>query len=330
MAPPSPNTKSRNRTPLPLSPSPDPVAATASPPPAGPHQRRPRVSPTIEQRILALSFRYPGHGQDRIARELQAQNIRVSASGVRYVWQRHNLETLEKRVAWLEQQLGERESQWSEDQRHARHRVRNSKLSRSLGAGILGARAADVSRRKHILAIAARLFREQSVEAVSLRDLALHSRIPLGSIYYHFQTKEELFEAVYEEGIRRLTQSIQEALHAVEDPWERLEAACATHLVNLCGGDDFTAVSIPTKQPHLSVAGAERIRQLNRGYEQFFIQLITDLPLADDISPTLLRLELLGAMNWTSVWYRPDKQPPATIARHLVRMLRYGTAGPSR
>ena len=40
------------------------------------------------------------------------------------------------------------------------------------------------------------------------------------------------------------------------------------------------------------------------------------------IDRSLLRLQLLGALNWTRTWYRPGKRGAADIARHLVMVLR--------
>jgi len=37
------------------------------------------------------------------------------------------------------------------------------------------------------------------------------------------------------------------------------------------------------------------------------------------IDRTLLRLMLLGALNWTRVWYRPGKQKPGAIAQQWVK-----------
>lgn len=284
--------------------------------------RRPRVTEQVEQRVLDLSFEHPSRGQDRIARDLWAEKVHISASGVRYVWQRHNLETLPKRVDWIEQRLGRNDQHWSAEQLAARARVKSSRQTYSLGASMVG--GDGVPRSMYILAVAARLFRERSVDAVSLRDIAVRSQVPLGSIYYHYQTKEELFVAVYDEGIQRLNRVLGEVMTEASDPWHRLEQACATHLTQLCGGDDFTAVSIPTKLPELPVAARNRVRQLNASYELNFRILINALPLADSVSPSLLRLQLLGALNWTSVWYQPDKMSPQGMACQLVRALRYG------
>jgi hypothetical protein len=63
-------------------------------------------------------------------------------------------------------------------------------------------------------------------------------------------------------------------------------------------------------------------RHLNRqreAYEQRFRRLIQALPLPADVDRSLLRLTLLGAINWTRVWYRPGKRTPAQLADHLVQ-----------
>lgn len=287
-------------------------------------QRRPRVSEAVERLVLDMSFHHPSRGQDRIARDLWSEKVRISASGVRYIWQRNNLETLEKRIAWIESRLGRDDQGWSSEQLAARDRVRNNRQSRSLGAGMAGSTLDEVPRSMYILAVAARLFRERSVDAVSLRDIAVSAQIPVGSIYYHYPTKEELFAAVYEEGIRRLDRAIKLAVCDFTDPWDRLEKACAAHLMNLCGGDDFTAVSIPTKLPNLSPLAHRHARQLNETYEKNFRNLIKEIPLNSRTSPTVFRLQLLGALNWTSIWYRPDKMHPQSIAKQLISSFRYG------
>ncbi|MGE4124596.1 MAG: TetR/AcrR family transcriptional regulator [Pusillimonas sp.] len=286
--------------------------------------RRPRVAPEVETAVLDYSFMYPSHGQDRVARELCSDKIRISASGVRYVWQRHNLENIEKRVAWIEKRVGSDCTSWGEDQALARSRVLNTRVTRSIGASMVGKEVGNFSRSMHILTVAARLLRERSFEAISLRDIAVKSHVPLGSIYYHFPTKEELFAAVYEEGSHRLMADMRQALAKSEDPWGRLELGCKAHLNNLCGGDDFMAVSMPTRLPELSVSVRKRVQMLNAGYEDVFRKLVDDLPLVEGVSRSVLRLQILGALNWTSIWYKPDLVSPEGLAIQLVRCFRSG------
>jgi transposase InsO family protein len=61
------------------------------------------VSPEIEAKVLDYALPFPTHGAQRVANELRLQDITVSASGVRRVWLRHNLETRTKRLLRLEQ-----------------------------------------------------------------------------------------------------------------------------------------------------------------------------------------------------------------------------------
>lgn len=60
-----------------------------------------RTPPEIEAIILELTLEYPAYGQTRIANEMRKLGHSVSPSGVRGVWQRHDLETMKKRLKAL-------------------------------------------------------------------------------------------------------------------------------------------------------------------------------------------------------------------------------------
>ena len=181
-------------------------------------------------------------------------------------------------------------------------------------------------RSAHILAVAARLIRERRLRcdvAARYRGARAH---PAELDLYHFQTKDDLFVSVYEDGVGRLRGAVAEAIAGATDPWERLQRACATHLHNLCGNDDFMAVSVPTRAPRLADGAGERVRQQSDGYERLFIDLIGALELGKGLSRSVLRLQILGALNWTSVWYRPGKLTPRQIASQLIRTVRHGVS----
>ncbi|HEX5702414.1 MAG TPA: IS481 family transposase, partial [Pyrinomonadaceae bacterium] len=69
--------------------------------PRGPHPNR--VAPEIEQKVLDYALERPTHGAQRVANELRLAGANVSASGVRGVWLRHQLETRTKRLLRLEE-----------------------------------------------------------------------------------------------------------------------------------------------------------------------------------------------------------------------------------
>jgi transposase InsO family protein len=66
-----------------------------------------RTAPEIEAIIVALSLEQPAFGQIRIANEVRKRGHSISPAGVRGVWQRHDLETMKKRLKALEAKVAQ-------------------------------------------------------------------------------------------------------------------------------------------------------------------------------------------------------------------------------
>lgn len=75
--------------------------------------------------------------------------------------------------------------------------------------------------RTRLLQAAEKVTYRQGFGGTALRDIAKEARVPLGNVYYHFKTKDEIGEAIVEQRISRFRRLLQE-LGKAASPKERL------------------------------------------------------------------------------------------------------------
>ena len=180
------------------------------------------------------------------------------------------------------------------------------------------------SRLPQVLDAAAALFRTRGFEGTSMRDIARVVGMLPGSLYCHFETKEALLVAVYVKGVRQITDAVRSAVDRHEDAWDRLEAACIAHLEAILHDDDYAQVVVRVRPADVPIASRSLV-ELRNQYEALFAGLIRDLPLSRATDRRVLRLMLMGALNWSQTWYRPGgRLNPRAIAHKFIALLRQG------
>jgi TetR/AcrR family transcriptional regulator, cholesterol catabolism regulator len=172
-----------------------------------------------------------------------------------------------------------------------------------------------------LLDAAATKFAEQGYHATTIRELAAATAMTPGAIYFHVPNKQALLLAVYEEGVQRILDRVEKAVAGVGTPWDRLIAAVVGHLEAILDASAYARVVIrilPDDAPEI----ADELKRQRDRYEERFRALFAQVKLPEDVEPGLARLFLLGAINWTPVWHRPNRTPIAEIARQLLAPLR--------
>ncbi|SFC01737.1 DNA-binding transcriptional regulator, AcrR family [Bosea sp. CRIB-10] len=180
--------------------------------------------------------------------------------------------------------------------------------------------------RRLILDHAARLLRSNGYHQTSLREIAEAVGIRKASLYYHFRSKEEIVEAVVNDGVRLVHDAVLAALGAAGKATarERLKAAIAAHLAALHGHSDYTCASIKVFSFGENPT-PESVRSIRRAYDDLWRALIDELAsagvLTPGIAPEHLRLFLLGAMNGSVDWYREGRFDIAQLAGELATLV---------
>jgi len=187
--------------------------------------------------------------------------------------------------------------------------------------------------KRQILDCAARVFREKGYAAASLRDIASAVGMRTASMYYHFGSKDEIVAEVLNIAVRTVSAEVRESLAAAKknaSPLERIRVAVEAHLRAIFETDDYNAASIrifAQLPPHI----AEITAHEREAYVDFWRQLFIDAReagLLRDVDPTLLRLSIFGAMNWTPQWYRPGEYSLSDIADKMCDIFLFGATRP--
>lgn len=88
-----------------------------------------RTDEATEQAVIAMAIEYPAYGQLRASHELRKRGVFVSASGVRCIWLRHQLESMKQRLKALEKKSAEENFILTESQLSALEKKQSDDLA---------------------------------------------------------------------------------------------------------------------------------------------------------------------------------------------------------
>ncbi len=164
------------------------------------------------------------------------------------------------------------------------------------------------NRREIIVKAAGRLFREKGYEGTSVRDLADAVGLQSGSLFFHFRSKEEILLSLLEGGLRRAVAILDRHLAAAVSPREKLSAILHGHLQAILDEERDAFYVVLRDWRTLSPYSRKKVIALRDEYENRIALSLNELAHSGLIpgNTRLFRLFLLGALNWTVQWYRPD------------------------
>lgn len=179
-----------------------------------------------------------------------------------------------------------------------------------------------------ILTGAAQAFSANGFAATSMREIAQRAGASLGTIYYHFENKDELLRALICGNFQRVHASLDAALEDVEDPREALSVFIDNHIRFFASRLDEMRVMSHELDTLAGDAGAEVSAQRD-AYSAKATAILQQLqPGMKESELRIHALCLFGMLNWTYRWFHTvDPQMGARgIAERMTALFTEGFA----
>jgi AcrR family transcriptional regulator len=183
--------------------------------------------------------------------------------------------------------------------------------------------------RKQILDASLRLFSEKGFARTSVRDIAREAGITDAAIYYHFASKRELFEALFEE--RGITSALSDLEHATitEPPVETLTAIAVAAQGIMHRNKDFMKVLFSEAMSEDAIA-TDEYRIVTERWRNAQVRIVREfidkgeLPASIDVDFAARQLVVLSVGPFIDAIMSGQDQNGAEPPRELVERVRAG------
>jgi AcrR family transcriptional regulator len=162
--------------------------------------------------------------------------------------------------------------------------------------------------RDDILDAAAQVFRQKGFHGASMADIAVAVQLQKASLYHHVSSKQEILLELLNRALDMLFEQVDLIAKQPLPADEKLRQMVQVYLRLLAENSDLSAVLL---FEHRSLEPAQHRRHIpNRDrFEALWRDVLDDGIDAGlfSCSDTALAVRaLMGILNWTLTWYRPD------------------------
>ena len=186
--------------------------------------------------------------------------------------------------------------------------------------------------RQRILDAAAAIFARKGYSLTLLSDIAERAGMHLTALYYYYDTKESLVSDLICYVPARTLNALQQTLEALpreSTHRQRLETAFAVYLDSILRDDVYVradhriAAQISTKlrKPAIGIS-----QQINEIWRNLLADAVAAGEVRRDMDMTMLRMLMIGSMNWAVEWFRPELSPPQRLSSAMQRLFFEGAA----
>ena len=172
-----------------------------------------------------------------------------------------------------------------------------------------------------ILRAAGRIFRERGFAETAMRDIAAGADLSVANLYHHFSGKDEILFFCQDRSLDLMLAAVAEARRLPGGPAMRLRHVLRAHADAVLDEVEGAVAHVATDA--LSDPLRRRIVAKRDRYEHALRDLVGACLVDANGDVAVVTRAMLGALNWTATWFRPDGERSAaavadTIANYLM------------
>jgi AcrR family transcriptional regulator len=163
-----------------------------------------------------------------------------------------------------------------------------------------------LARKDRIMKAAAKVFAERGFSNATVRDIADEADMLSGSLYYYFQSKEEIVEEVLADYLDLMLRNYTEALDGAESPGSALKQLIAVALRGVVDKSDHVKI---LQNDYHYVGVMARIQERERKVERIWLNTIDSAmasgEIRDDFDARMIFRTFMGAVLAVIRWFDP-------------------------
>jgi len=159
-----------------------------------------------------------------------------------------------------------------------------------------------------ILIASAQIIRQKGFQAASMADIAEAVHLQKASLYHHFSSKQEILLLLLDRALDLVIERVSTVMSQDISADEKLCRAMDVYLETL---ENHSALASVLLFEHRSLDPEYRQRHIPRRdkFERLWRDLLqegVESGVFRNTDPAVAARALLGTMNWTMTWFRPD------------------------
>jgi len=180
--------------------------------------------------------------------------------------------------------------------------------------------------KQDIFTIAARLFKEQGFNAVSMRDLADAVGIKAGSLYSHISSKQEILSQIIIDLAEHFTDGMNVVVKSKKDPVKKLEDVIALHVkISIEFSNEIGCLNVEwmnLKEPHLT-----NLVKMRANYEKNVKKIIKQgikEKAFKDMNENIMLYSILSTLRSVYLWKDSIKLTEDKMVKQIKKSLLKG------